>query len=188
MDLLIYAVCLGLGIFFLLIGVVVEHVFRDHEAGLVTDAGAESSQRADGTPTTAASRLWSPTRLAAFVLGFGGVGVGLSQIGLTSSPYISAPLALAGGAVIAAIVQALCRRWFPAPPLGTCRAVGSPAADRATVVSPIPEGGRGEIAYADAGMMRTVWARTESGAGLAVGRVVRITRRVGLECFVEETE
>jgi hypothetical protein len=109
MDLLIYAVCLGLGMFFLLIGVAVEHLFRDQESGPLPDPDWSPDQP---ETTVTGARLWSPTRLAAFVLGFGGVGVAVSLVELTSKPYVSIPLALGGGAAMAVIVQALCRRWF----------------------------------------------------------------------------
>lgn len=110
MNLLIYAVCLGLGVFYLLIGVAVEHVFRDQELSALPDADWPPDKPAT---TVTGAQLWSPTRLAAFVLGFGGVGVLLSMVELTSKPYVSIPLALGGGAAMAAMVQALCRRWFP---------------------------------------------------------------------------
>jgi membrane protein implicated in regulation of membrane protease activity len=177
MDLLIYAICLGLGVFFVLIAVVVEHVFRDHEAAGLADA--------ESVVPEGANTMWSPTRLAAFVLGFGGVGVVLNQIELTSRIYVSVPLALAGGVILGVILQALCRRWFPVRVTG---GAALPLPAHATVVRSIPTGGQGEIAYPHGGTMHTVWARTETGAALAAGRVVRITRREGMEYYVEETE
>jgi hypothetical protein len=111
MDLLIYSVCLGLGIFFLLIAVVVEHLFPDPIASSMAE---ETST--DGTaepPSAVRSRLWSPTRVAAFVFGFGGVGVGLNQFEGTSHPALTLPLSLLGAVTLALMVPALCRRWFP---------------------------------------------------------------------------
>jgi peptidoglycan/LPS O-acetylase OafA/YrhL len=111
MDLLIYSVCLGLGIFFLLIAVVVEHLFPDPGTDPMTDETL-AGQALDNS-ASARSRLWSPTRVAAFVLGFGAVGVGLNQFEATAHPALTFALSLLGGAGLALIVQALCRRWFP---------------------------------------------------------------------------
>jgi hypothetical protein len=108
MDLLVYAVLFGLGVFFLLTSVAVEYMFRDDEAGCRTGAAPGAKPRA---------RLWSPTLIAAFVLGFGAVGVGLSQVEWGSRVYWSVPLSLLGGAGIALVAQALCRRFFPVKPL-----------------------------------------------------------------------
>jgi hypothetical protein len=180
MDLLIYAICLGLGVFFVLIAVVVEHVFRDHEAAGVADAESVVPEREH--------TMWSPTRLAAFVLGFGAVGVVLNQIELTSRIYVSFPLSMAGGVILAVILQALCRRCFPGRVMGGPGVSALPLPAHATVVRSIPAGGQGEIAYPHEGTMHTAWARSETGAAFAAGRVVRITRRVGMECYVEETE
>jgi hypothetical protein len=110
MDLLIYSVCLGLGIFFLLIAVVVEHLFPDPIASSMSEE--TSINGTAESPSTVRSRLWSPTRVAAFVFGFGGVGVGLNLFEATSHPALTLPLSLVGAASLALMVQALCLRWF----------------------------------------------------------------------------
>jgi membrane protein implicated in regulation of membrane protease activity len=183
MDLLIYAILLGLGVFVLLIAVVVEHLFRDHEAAGLANADDVFDH---GAGTQAFSRMWSPTRLAAFVLGFGAVGVGLKQIEVTSSIYVSFPLSLLGGAILSVVLQDLCRRWFAVRGVAGSREPALPGPAHATVVRSIPEGGQGEIAYPQGGSMHTESARTETGVALEAGRMVRITRRVGMECYVEE--
>jgi membrane-bound ClpP family serine protease len=54
----------------------------------------------------------------------------------------------------------------------------------ATTISPIPEGGVGEIAYVQAGTRYTAPAREEKGAAIPTGAPVKITRVVGSQFFV----
>jgi hypothetical protein len=189
MDLLIYAVFLGLGLFFLLISVAVEHLFRDDGAGWLTAAAlndaAVEGPHPDAKPRP---RLWSPTLIAAFVLGFGAVGVGLSQMEWASRVYLSVPVSWVGGVSFALVVQALCRRVFPVKPIETGCDPVRPGEERAMLLTAIPEGGQGEVLDTEAGVTRRVWARTENGVALAAGRTVRITRRMGGGCYVEEVD
>ncbi len=63
--------------------------------------------------------------------------------------------------------------------------VGRLAGTTASVVSPIPENGVGEIAYVVSGTRYTAPARTENGAAIGNGRLVKITRVVGTQFYVE---
>jgi hypothetical protein len=54
----------------------------------------------------------------------------------------------------------------------------------AEVITPIPEGGVGEIAYVQAGSRYSAPAREEQGRPVASGAVVRITRVVGSQFHV----
>ena len=54
----------------------------------------------------------------------------------------------------------------------------------ATVITPIPEKGVGEIAYVQAGSRYTAPAREESGAAIAGGQTVKVTRIVGTQMYV----
>ena len=55
----------------------------------------------------------------------------------------------------------------------------------ASVVSPIPENGVGEIAYVVGGTRYTAPARTENGVPVGNGKLVRITRVVGTQFYVD---
>jgi len=54
----------------------------------------------------------------------------------------------------------------------------------ATVITPIPTGGVGEIAYVQAGTRYTAPAREEKGNAVANGQAVKITRIVGSQFYV----
>jgi hypothetical protein len=54
----------------------------------------------------------------------------------------------------------------------------------ASIVSPIPENGVGEIAYVIGGTRYTAPARTENGVAIGNGKLVKITRVVGTQFYV----
>ena len=55
----------------------------------------------------------------------------------------------------------------------------------ASIITPIPENGVGEIAYVQGGSRYTAPARSESNEIVASGRTVKIKRIVGSQVFVE---
>lgn len=63
--------------------------------------------------------------------------------------------------------------------------VASLAGQTASIITPIPSNGVGEIAYIQGGTRYTAPARTETGTSVGAGKAVRITRVVGSQCFVE---
>jgi membrane-bound ClpP family serine protease len=54
----------------------------------------------------------------------------------------------------------------------------------ATVITPIPANGMGEIAYVQAGSRYSAPARDDRGAPVASGQTVRIVRVVGSQFYV----
>jgi hypothetical protein len=63
--------------------------------------------------------------------------------------------------------------------------VSSLAGQTATIITPIPANGVGEIAYVQAGTRYTAPARLESAAtSVGNGKLVRITRVVGSQFYV----
>jgi hypothetical protein len=179
-ELVIYGVCFGVGVFLTFLSVMVEHVF-----GRGTD-GVEPVPVGGERGGTCAVRLWSPTWMGTFVAGFGGVGLFVSRLELTGSVLMSVPLSGAGGVVLAMVVQRLCRRWFGGSGVRS-DSEGEPDGGTLVMVEiPIPAGGEGRISWARGGMLRTMAARTETGVGVASGRLVRVTRIVDGKCHVEE--
>jgi membrane protein implicated in regulation of membrane protease activity len=63
--------------------------------------------------------------------------------------------------------------------------VASLIGQTASIVTPIPSDGVGEIAYVQGGTRYTAPARTETGEAVGAGKPVRIHRIVGTQYFVE---
>jgi membrane-bound ClpP family serine protease len=55
----------------------------------------------------------------------------------------------------------------------------------ASIITPIPENGVGEIAYVRASTRYTAPARSEKGNAIASGKPVRITKIVGTQYYVD---
>jgi anaerobic C4-dicarboxylate transporter len=127
---------------------------------------------------------FSPTTIASFITAFGGFGMILTKIEATRSPWISAPLAALAGLVIAFGVFWLFNTLFGKTQSSSEAKVGTLLGVNATVITPIPQQGVGEIAYVQAGTRYTAPARSESGAGIAGGQTVRIQRIVGTQFYV----
>jgi membrane protein implicated in regulation of membrane protease activity len=65
--------------------------------------------------------------------------------------------------------------------------VGTLAGQIATVITPIPAQGVGEIAYVQSGSRYTAPAREENGQPVGGGETVRITRVVGTQFYVRSS-
>ena len=65
--------------------------------------------------------------------------------------------------------------------------VGQLVGTTASLASPIPENGVGEISYVFGGSRYSAPARSEDGHAIATGKLVKITRIVGTQYFVEAT-
>ena len=184
MTFLVYLICFGVGLLFTLISALASHLFGGgHDAHVEGGAGGHAEAGADSHDMPGFSPL-SPTIIASFVTAFGGLGMIFSRIEATSSPWISAPLALLGAFVIAAAVLALFRAIFRSTQSSSESQVGSLAGQSATVITPIPAGAVGEIAYVQGGTRYTAPAREENGAPIASGRTVKITRVVASQFYV----
>jgi len=185
---IIYIICLGVGLVFTLISAFFGHVFGGGHEGHVDGSGGHAEAGVDSSDMPGVSVL-SPTIIASFVTAFGGFGIILSQFQATRAPIISAPLAVLGGFVIAGCVLMLLRSLFSHTQSSSESKVASLAGQTATIISPIPANGVGEIAYVQAGTRYTAPARLESGtAPVGNGRLVRITRVVGSQFYVTPTE
>ena len=63
--------------------------------------------------------------------------------------------------------------------------MASLAGQVASIISPIPAGGVGEIAYVQGGSRYSAPARAEGDLPIAAGQSVRISRVVGTQFYVE---
>lgn len=184
MTFLVYLICFGVGLLFTLVSALASHLFGGgHDVHVDHGAGGHAEAGAGGHDMPGFSPL-SPTIIASFITAFGGLGMVFSRIEATSSPWISAPLALLGGLVIAAAVLMLFRSVFRATQSSSESKVGSLAGQTASVITPIPAGAVGEIAYVQGGTRYTAPAREDNGAAVANGRTVKITRVVGSQFYV----
>jgi membrane protein implicated in regulation of membrane protease activity len=182
MDLfLVYVICFGVGLCFALISAFISHLF---DAGHGGDAGHGHAEGGFGTHDMPGFSPLSPTTIATFITAFGGLGMIFTRIEATSRPWISAPLAVLGGLVAAAVVFVIFSAIFRATQSSSESRVAELVGRSGTIISPIPAGGVGEIAYVDGGTRYTAPARTEDGAALASGTHVYITRISGAQFYV----
>jgi membrane protein implicated in regulation of membrane protease activity len=182
MDFIVYLTCLGAGLVFTFISAVAGHLFGGHE-GHLDGSGGHAEAGADTSDMPGVS-AFSPTILAAFVMAFGGFGIIFHQIPATRSPWLSAPLAVLGGSLAASGLLWLLRQLFSRTQSSSESKVASLSGLVATIVSPIPENGVGEIAYVQAGTRYTAPARAENGVSIAAGQSVTITRVIGSQFYV----
>ena len=179
-----YAICFGVGLLFTLVSAFAGHLFGGHDAhgDIGTGGHAEAGYEHTGMPGLAP---FSPTTIASFITAFGGFGLILSRLPATKSPWVSAPLATVGGVLVAASVVGLFSFVFHRTQSSSESRIAGLVGRTATIISPIPEHGVGEIAYVQAGSRYSAPARTENGTAIAVGRTVTIKRVVGTQFYVE---
>jgi membrane-bound ClpP family serine protease len=179
---IIYIACLALGLLFTIVSAFTSHFFGGHDAhgDLGTGGHAESGYDHSGVPGIS---FFSPTVLSCFVTAFGACGIILTKVG--APVWTSAPISAVAGATMAAIAFFLFNWMFRQLQSSSESRVGSLAGMTASIITPIPENGVGQIAYVQGGSRYTASARTESGLPIAGGKLVRITRIVGSDYFVE---
>jgi membrane-bound ClpP family serine protease len=180
---LIYFICFGVGLLFTLISAVVGHLFGGHDADSDVGTGGHADAGFEHTGMPGVSPL-SPTVIASFITAFGGFGMIYSKIALTKSPWVSGPLAGISGLAIAASVFLMFNKLFSKTQSSSESHVATLTGLSATVITPIPQHGVGEIAYVQGGTRYTAPARSESGAAISNGQTVKIHRVIGTQFYV----
>src|SRR5262245_61498440 len=179
----IYTASLALGLLFTIISAVAGHFFGGGHSGDVGTGGhAEAGYDHSGLPGIS---FFSPTVLACFVTAFGACGLILSHIESTRSMWISAPISSVAGLGMSFVAFLLFNWMFQKTQSSSELRVASLIGQVASIITPIPAGGVGEIAYVQGGTRYTAPARTESGSAVPAGKPVRITRVVGTQYYVE---
>ncbi|MCO5050778.1 MAG: NfeD family protein [Verrucomicrobiae bacterium] len=182
---IVYVICLTVGLLFTFISAIASHFFGGHDApDIGTGGAAEAGFDSSGVPGIS---FFSPTVLSIFVTAFGAFGMIFSKIGPTQSPWLSAPLALTGGGIVAMFGFWLFNAMFKKTQSSSESRVGTLVGQVAAIITPIPKNGVGEIAYVQGGARYTAPARTEDGSPIPSGRPVKITRIVGTQFYVETT-
>jgi membrane protein implicated in regulation of membrane protease activity len=185
--LFIYALCLVVGLIFIVFSAVFGHFFggQDGHMDVGTGGHAEAGFDHSGVPGIS---FFSPTVLACFITAFGGFGVIFSGFKATDNVWISAPLSIAGALCLAFFVLWVFNAVFAKSQGSSESHVASLPGQVASIVSPIPKDGVGEIAYVQGSSRYTAPARAEKGEALAAGQSVIITRVVGTQFYVEAHE
>lgn len=181
---IIYAICLVVGLAFTLLSAVFGHFMGGHDS-IDASGHAESGLAHQGEPGIS---FFSPTVIACFVTAFGAVGLILTRIDATRSVWISAPISMVAGFIIASGVLWLFNTIFSKTESSSESRVATLIGHTAAIVTPIPENGVGEISYVQSGSRYTAAARAERGVMIAAGKTVKITRIVGSQFFVETSE
>ncbi|MDR3378142.1 MAG: NfeD family protein [Verrucomicrobiae bacterium] len=179
----IYLFCLVLGLTFTVLSAMLGHFFGGHETH-VDGSGGHVEAGADNSDMPGVS-IFSPTILSSFITAFGGFGIIFSDIPATSRPLASAPLSIFAAFIVAGILYWVLSSVFRHTQGSSEPHVAELAGTEASVISPIPENGVGEIAYVVHGSRFTGPARVDNGTAISGGKSVRIKRVVGTQFFVE---
>jgi membrane protein implicated in regulation of membrane protease activity len=123
--------------------------------------------------------------LASFVTAFGAFGMIFHEIEATKSMWVSAPLSGVSAAVIAGLVFWLFNIMFQKTQSSSESHIAQVVGMVASIITPIPANGVGEIAYVQSGSRYTAPARSEGGVAISCAQTVRVTRIVGSQFFVE---
>lgn len=182
----IYLFCLIVGVVFTFMSVVVGHFLGGHE-GHVDGSGGHAEAGADSSDMPGVS-IFSPTVIAGFITAFGGFGIIFSDIQATDKPVISAPLSVVAALVAASGLYKVLSALFTHTQGSSESHIASLVGTDASVITPIPENGVGEIAYVVRGSRYTAPARVETGLAVPGGRSVKIKRVVGTQFYVELTD
>jgi len=183
MDTTVYAVCFFVGLLFTLLSAFFGHLFVGHDvhSDIGTGGHAEAGYSDSGMPGLSP---FSPTTICSFITAFGGFGLIFSRIKATSNVWISLPLSIVGGLIIAGAVLWLFGAIFHNTQSSSESRVGTLVGRTATVITPIPPSGVGEIAYVQAGTRYTAPARELNGAAVGNGQTVKITRIAESQFYV----
>jgi membrane protein implicated in regulation of membrane protease activity len=183
MEQYVYLVCFLIGLLFTVISLFFGHALGGHDAHVDVGTGghAEAGYEHSGMPGITP---FSPTILCSFLTACGGFGLIFSHIEATNNIWISVPLSLLCGLIIAAAVFWLFAAIFRGTQSSSESHLGSLIGRTATVISPIPAAGVGEIAYVQAGTRYTAPAREQAGVAVGTGQTVKITRVAESQFFV----
>jgi membrane protein implicated in regulation of membrane protease activity len=179
---IIYGICLVVGLTFTIISVIAGHFMGGH-GDHVGGSGGHAEAGADASDMPGIS-IFSPTVIAAFITAFGGFGLIFTQFQATSKMIVSAPLSIVSGVIVSGIMYSFLASVFRHSQSSSESRVAELAGTEASVVTPIPENGVGEIAYVVSGTRYTAPARMENGAAVPSGKLVKITRVVGTQFYV----
>lgn len=185
---LIYEICFGVGLVFAVFTALFGHIFGGHDVdghidtSVGTHGDADTGYESGGMPGIS---ILSPTVIASFITAVGGLGIVFSNIDSTKEVWISAPLSVVGGIIIAAGVFWMFNALFTKTQSTSESRVATLIGQTATIITPIPPVGVGEIAYVQSGTRYSAPARNDGGGEIGNGRAVKIVRIVGSQFYVQ---
>jgi membrane-bound ClpP family serine protease len=184
MEPAVYTVCFFVGLLFTVASALFGHLLgggHDVHSDVGTGGHAEAGFEDTGMPGFSP---FSPTTICSFITAFGGFGMIFSNIEATRSTWISIPLSIFGALIVASAVFFVFNWVFRKTQASSEGHIVQMVGQNATVISPIPQQGVGEIAYVQGGSRYTAPARTESGGAVASGQTVKICRITGSQFYV----
>ena len=181
----IYAVCFGVGLLFAIISVLLGHLGHDGHADVGHEAEVHGHAEAGfGTNDMPGFEPVGPTTIATFITAFGGFGMVFNESSSENLQRFSGALAAVAAFATAALVAwgfTIVFRWAQGSSEGRISEIHGLTA---TVITPIPPDGVGEIAYVQAGTRYSAPARSENSRPVTSGATVKITRVVGTQFYI----
>ena len=159
-------------------------------AGWMSDAGGHfhlGHAEVAGHADTGHLGPISGTTVATFITGFGGGGV-VAHYWLRWPLLGTLAVAIGSGLVVAAAAYAILDFIFSETQAGSEFAVAETVGREAEVITSIPEGGMGEIAYIMRGQREHSSARSIDGGAIARGSAVVIDRVTGPTAYVRRKQ
>lgn len=171
----IYLGCLGFGLLFTILSAVMSHLFggADHHVDVGTHGAVDAGFDNTGMPGVS---IFSPVVICSFVTAFGAFGLVFYHIESMKSVWLNAPLSAVCGIGVAACAFFMFNAIFEKTQASSEVRIGSLLGKTATVITPIPANGVGEIAYVTGGSRCTAPAREQDGKPIGNGQTVKITR------------
>ena len=133
---MIYLICLVVGLVFTLVSVVFGHFFGGHGEH-VGGSGGHAEAGADSSDMPGIS-IFSPTIIAAFITAFGGFGLIFSEFPLTQRYEVSAPLAAVSALAVAGMLYAFLGSVFRHTQGSSESHVARLAGDVTQIISQLP--------------------------------------------------
>jgi membrane protein implicated in regulation of membrane protease activity len=180
----VYLICFLVGLMFTLLSLFFGHHHSgagDAHAAVGTGGHAEAGYEHSGMPGVSP---FSPMIICCFLTAFGGFGLIFSDIHATSNVYVSLGLAMVSAFAVAGAVLWGLSAMFHRTQCSSEGRISTLVGATATVITPIPPAGVGEIAYVQGGSRYTAPAREQTGQAVGNGQTVKITRVSESQFFV----
>jgi membrane protein implicated in regulation of membrane protease activity len=188
----VYAICFWVGLLFTVISGISAGAFDGgggdghFDTGHAGDAGHGDAGHVQGSGDAAPQfPAFGPVTICTFITTFGGTGMILSKVPATSSPLVHLPVAAVCGFGGAVAIFLLFSKVFFAMQSSSEVHQAAVVGKKATVITTIPAGGMGEVAYFAGASRCHVQARSVSGQPIANGAEVVVRRITGGTYFVE---